>query len=99
VVATRIPGCVDAVEDKVTGKLIPCRSADALANAVREYLRDPELRSRHGRAGRERVLRDFRQEAIWEAIYQEYTRLLAGKNLPGPNQSRVETDGTLHNGH
>ncbi len=82
VVATRIPGCVDAVEDGVTGTLVPPRDATALADAIRTYLNHPELRRQHGQAGRQRVLRDFRPEAIWEALYQEYVRLLREKGLP-----------------
>ena len=84
VVATRIPGCVDAVEDGVTGMLVPPRDAAALADAIRTYLNHPELRRKHGQAGRQRVLRDFRPEAIWEALYQEYVRLLREKGLPSP---------------
>ncbi len=84
VVATRIPGCVDAVEDGVTGTLVPPRDATALADAIRTYLNHPELRRKHGQAGRQRVLRDFRPEAIWEALYQEYVRLLREKGLPSP---------------
>ncbi len=84
VVATRIPGCVDAVEDGVTGMLVPPRDAAALADAIRTYLNHPELRRQHGQAGRQRVLRDFRPDAIWEALYQEYVRLLREKGLPSP---------------
>jgi glycosyltransferase involved in cell wall biosynthesis len=76
VVATAVPGCVDAVQDGVTGTLVPPRDARALTDAIRRYLHDPELRHRHGRAGRERVLRDFRQEDIWKELYSEYLRLL-----------------------
>jgi glycosyltransferase involved in cell wall biosynthesis len=76
VVTTRIPGCVDAVVDGQTGTLIPPRDARALADALRVYLLDPELRRKHGLAGRERALQHFPQEAIWEAIYLEYRRLL-----------------------
>jgi glycosyltransferase involved in cell wall biosynthesis len=76
VVATEVPGCVDAVNDSVTGTLVPPRDAAALTDAIRHYLLDPELRRRHGRAGRERVLQEFRQEDIWEELYAEYTRLL-----------------------
>ena len=76
VVATRIPGCVDAVEDHVTGTLVPVKDDRALANAIEAYLRNGELRRLHGTAGRKRVLRDFRQEDIWEATYREYCRLL-----------------------
>ena len=84
VVATRIPGCVDAVVDGVTGTLVPPREAGALAEASRNYLANPDLRQRHGSAGRERVLRDFRPEAIWEALCREYARLLRDKGLPIP---------------
>lgn len=83
VVATRIPGCVDAIEDGVTGMLVPVRDAAALAAALRIYLCDPELRRNHGRAGRARVLSQFRQEAIWEAVYQEYERLLQARGIKG----------------
>lgn len=76
VVATRIPGCVDAVEDGVTGTLVPVRDADELAFAIHQYLEDPAMRLNHGVAGRARVLREFRQEVIWEAMYEEYSRLL-----------------------
>ncbi|HTU17126.1 MAG TPA: glycosyltransferase [Gemmataceae bacterium] len=75
VVATRIPGCVDAVVDGVTGSLVPARDADALAGAIRGYLLDPALRQRHGEDGRRRVLRDFRPEAMGRAVYDEYQRL------------------------
>lgn len=89
VVATRIPGCVDAIQDGVTGTLVPVRNVDALEQAIRMYLDDPALRKRHGMAGRERVLREFRQEVIWEAVYQEYCRLLRNKEYPVPQPSDV----------
>ena len=71
VVATRIPGCTDAVVDGVTGTLVPVHDAAALTEAIRKYLECPELRTRHGRAGRERILRDFRPEDMW----REYIRI------------------------
>jgi glycosyltransferase involved in cell wall biosynthesis len=72
VVATRIPGCIDAVEDGVTGSLVPLYDSETLANAIRGYLHDPVLRANHGLVGRNRVLDLFRQEKIWEALEQEY---------------------------
>lgn len=84
VISTRIPGCVDSVQDGVTGTLIPARDANALVTAIEAHCNDPELRCLYGQAGRERVLRDFRQEVIWEALYREYTRLLQEKGLPLP---------------
>jgi len=84
IVATRIPGCIDAVQDGITGTLIPPRNAEALVEAIRGYLKNSELRVQHGQAGRDRVLRDFRQDAIWEALYQEYVTLLQQKGLSVP---------------
>ena len=76
VVATSIPGCVDAVHAGVTGTLIPPRNLEALTEAIRAYLNDATLRRRHGDAGRKRVLRKFRPQALWKAQQAEYSRLL-----------------------
>lgn len=74
VVATETVGCVDAVVEGRTGKLIPPRSPDRLAEAVISYLDAPDVRVEHGEAGRQRVEDEFRQELIWQGmvdIYQE----------------------------
>lgn len=90
VISTRIPGCVDSVQDQVTGTLIPVRDVGALVAAIEAYCDDPALRRAHGLAGRERVLRDFRQEVIWEALYREYTLLLQERGLPLPRSTAGE---------
>jgi len=72
VVATRIPGCIDAVADGQTGTLVPVRDAMALHDAIAHYLANPALARAHGPAGRERVLAEFRREAIWEGIMRVY---------------------------
>ncbi|HZZ83180.1 MAG TPA: glycosyltransferase family 4 protein [Anaeromyxobacteraceae bacterium] len=77
IVATRVPGCVDAVEDGITGTLVPAQDAGALASALSRYLADPTIRTRHGEAGRSRALAQFGREAIWEAVRGEYRELLA----------------------
>jgi glycosyltransferase involved in cell wall biosynthesis len=82
VVATRIPGVVEAVEDGVTGTLVPPRDAEALARAIRIYLNDPDLRRRHGRAGRDRALRRFDPEKLCDEMYREYLDLLRERGLP-----------------
>ena len=69
--------CVDAVEDEVTGTLVPARDVSALAAAIAAYVDDPGRRTAHGNAGRDRVLREFRREPLWEALHDEYERLLA----------------------
>jgi len=82
VVATRVVGCVDAVEDGVTGTLVPYGDVASFAAAIRRYLQDDALRETHGQAGRRRVLSSFQPERVWKSVYEEYRRLVA-EHLPG----------------
>jgi glycosyltransferase involved in cell wall biosynthesis len=79
-VAFRVTGSVDAVRDGVTGTLVPFGDVDAFARAVQRYLSDDTLRREHGQAGRERVMRHFCPEMIWEALAEEYARLLKSRD-------------------
>ena len=83
VVATRVPGCVDGVEDGVTGTLVPVRDAEALAGALERYLLDEELRREHGAAGRARMTRDFGQAEMWNEVHAQYERLLQRSDSGG----------------
>jgi glycosyltransferase involved in cell wall biosynthesis len=59
VVATAAGGLPDAVEDGVTGVLVPPRDVPALRSAIEMLVRDGELRGRLGAAGRERARERF----------------------------------------
>jgi glycosyltransferase involved in cell wall biosynthesis len=59
VVASRLSGIPELVEDGVSGLLAAPGSVDELAAALLRLEHDPELRERLGRAGRERVVADF----------------------------------------
>jgi len=76
VVATQVDGCVDAVVDGVTGLLVPPGDRAALAQAIAQLLLNPEQRQQMGNMGRQRVLRDFRPEVIWQGLYETYVDLL-----------------------
>lgn len=93
VVATRIPGCVDVVEDGVTGILVEPRNAGQLAEALRVYIEDPVRRHANGHAGRERALRDFRQESVCEATFEEYEKLLTRRGFELARDGQREIDG------
>lgn len=79
-VAFEATGSVDAVRDGVTGALVPLGDVGAFARALQRYLSDHPLRREHGRAGRERVVRDFRPEIIWNLLHGEYARLLGSRH-------------------
>jgi glycosyltransferase involved in cell wall biosynthesis len=74
VVSTLVPGCTDAVEDGVTGTLVPVGEVDALERALARYLEDPALRDAHGEAGRARVEAFFRRPVIASALAEVYER-------------------------
>lgn len=59
VVSTRTSGIPELVEEGVTGLLVPPQDPLALADALQRLANDPELGRRLGRAGREKVLREF----------------------------------------
>lgn len=59
VVASNLSGIPELVNDQLTGLLITPRDATSLANALESCIKDPQLRHRLGRAGREKVLREF----------------------------------------
>lgn len=74
VVATRVPGCVDAVEDGVTATLTPPQDVQAMIAAIRRYVDDPQWRIMHGKAARTRVMRDFAPTKVWQGVFEEYVR-------------------------
>ncbi len=75
VVASRVPGCTEAVADGQGGTLVPARDKEALLYALNQYLENPGLRLKHGRQGRERVLREFNPAEMWDRLDAEYRRL------------------------
>jgi glycosyltransferase involved in cell wall biosynthesis len=73
VLASRIGGIPDIVEDGVTGLLVPPGDVEALAGALRRLLDEPGLARKLGEAGRRRLREQFSWEAItarWEAVYR-----------------------------
>jgi len=87
VVAARSTGVMDAMTDGVTGILVPVGNAEALAEGLALLLKDVALAKAMGSAGRERVLREFRQERVWDALLQEYLQLLRATGLPLPKMA------------
>ena len=79
-VATRVSAIPELIEDGVTGVLVPPGDPDALAEALRRLLCDPELRHRLGSAGERRVRSEFSSVAGADRLAAKF-RVLMG---PGP---------------
>lgn len=72
VVASRVGGIVDIVEDGVTGLLVPERDPEALSRALTKLLQDREYARSLGEKGLARVAETFDWDSIIEALLRIY---------------------------
>jgi sugar transferase (PEP-CTERM/EpsH1 system associated) len=79
VVASRVGGIPEVIDDGVQGFLVPVGDAEALAEALARYATDPDLRARHGRGGRARVEERFSMRAMLAAYDELYAGLCRRK--------------------
>lgn len=79
VVATRVGGLPEVVEENVTGLLVPPADAPALAGALHSFLSRPEHALAAGAAGRLRVERQYSMQTMLDAYAGLYDSLLAKK--------------------
>jgi glycosyltransferase involved in cell wall biosynthesis len=82
VVATRVGGTPEAVQDGVTGLLVPPRDPAALVAALRAVIEDRELAARLGQAAKRRVTEWFSLERMVRRTEQLYDWLLARARRP-----------------
>lgn len=78
VVATRVNGTPEAVEEGRTGLLTPPGDPRALATALAALLRDADRRRAFGEAGRRRVETEFSMARMVDRTVQAYRDALAG---------------------
>ena len=82
VVSTTATGAIDSVVDGQTGFTVPVGDVDALATRVEKLLCDPELRARMGLAGRDRIVREFRQDRLATTLIEQHRSLIQDRTLP-----------------
>lgn len=74
VIATAVGGVPEVIEHGVHGHLVPANDAAALADALELFHRKTDRAARMGRAGGERVRRDYTWQAVaggFESVYDE----------------------------
>jgi len=79
VVATRVGGNPELVADGTTGIMVPASDPEAMAHALLAYVRDPNMRRRHGLAGRARIEREFALHAMVSGYLGVYDELLRAR--------------------
>lgn len=77
VIATRVGGNAEAVQDGVTGLLVPTEDPDSLAEALQELLADSERSRAMGEAGRRLAIREFSNDRVVNQVADIYHRLLS----------------------
>ena len=75
VVAAAVGGLIDSVVHDVTGRHVPPRRPDAIAEVVRELLDDPEQRSALGRAGAARAHTRYSWDRVADGTLHAYTEV------------------------
>ena len=77
VVATRVGGVPDVVQEGEDGFLVEPGATDELADRLAQLARDPALRERMGSTGRERVLPRYAVERLVDDVDRLYRSLLS----------------------
>jgi glycosyltransferase involved in cell wall biosynthesis len=79
VVATRVAGVAELVEDGVSGLLVPPGDVDTLTAAIERLLADPSRRAAMGEAGRAKVVEAFDVDAEAAWLVDAFARRQAGE--------------------
>jgi len=76
VVMTRVGGIPEIVQHGITGLLVDPRSPPQLADAICTLLRDKELRTKLGLAGKHRVVENYSLARMLDRTEELYSTLL-----------------------
>jgi glycosyltransferase involved in cell wall biosynthesis len=77
IVATRVMGASEAIQEGITGLLVSPGHPPALAQAILDLINDPERARRFGVCGRQRVEQQFTRERMIARISQLYQEVYA----------------------
>ena len=92
VISTRLAGIPELVAHGETGLLVAPGDTSAMAQALEELIRDPELRSRYGRAGHARIEQHFRIEHTVAPLLQLFETASTKSRRRRASQSEAATE-------
>lgn len=76
VIASKIGGLEEIIEDKVTGLLFDPGNAIELANKMKLLWNNPKLCQRLGKAAREKVIQDYNEDVYFERLIEIYNNAI-----------------------
>lgn len=71
-IVSDINGCNEIIMDNNNGLIIPVKSTEKLEEAMRKLLGNLNLRAQLQLNSRKRILENYEQKVVWEAILKEY---------------------------
>ena len=98
VVATGVGGTPEAVDDRVTGRIVPHGDTRALAGALWAVLSDRVLRDQLGQAGLRAYDARFRLDRMVDETESLYREQLGGAVAPLPAAATASTAAAARNG-
>ncbi len=81
IVATRVGGNPELVEDGVTGRLLPPADPESMAAAILGYFDNPGMGRRHGLAARQVAVQRFSLDRMIREYVSLYDALLGGRKV------------------
>jgi sugar transferase (PEP-CTERM/EpsH1 system associated) len=78
IVATRVGGIPEVIEEAKEGFLVEKSNAQALAEGLLHYIDQPELILVHGENARAKVLKNFNEKHMVQAYLKQYKALIKG---------------------
>jgi len=76
VIASRIGGLPEVVDDEVTGLLFEPGNSEDLADKIKLLWESPELCQQLGKAGREKVIREYDENMYYERLMATYEQAI-----------------------
>jgi glycosyltransferase involved in cell wall biosynthesis len=77
IVTTDVTGCREAIEDGVTGDLVPVRNSEKLAESLLTLIRSKEIREGYGIKGQKRAVDLFSIQSVVHQTTDIYKRLIS----------------------
>ena len=93
VVATRVGGNPELVEEGRTGVLVPSADPSAMASAIRGYHDDRDRTRRQGTLARETAIQRFGLDVMVNNYLNLYDRLAREADIPAASRSAPEGAG------
>ena len=74
-IVTDINGCNEIIENGVNGIIIPPKNENALFEAMEYMINHPEERNNMANSSRSKIVNNYQQSIVWNALLKEYQNL------------------------